>query len=682
MKSGRLSAILLLVLSGVLLFARQVAANPATAVINGGKAVLENGKVELVFSADKVFKMETLRLNGHDMLPEGGSVTEPWKLLYRGTYGESPDLWPKNGYYKGAEVREREGGKSLVFTWQMVLSGETTYPVRMIVSLSDDAELPEWNIEAEMPEKWRIEKLEFPRIPVVCPPNAKAILSAGWGTEYDMTSTSMFNSRYPSCTGALQLLMMYNEEGAFYFSTVDKGASGKYLKVAPENGLSTFYSEIVASAEWTSADGKFSLPWATVVGYCKEGWQSAVEKWYRPFALSTEWGSKSIRERDIPEWMLNADVWIRPGHVNEETMAAVRKMLKYFGKGVGVHWYYWHKYPFDTNYPDYFPALDGFADMVRETQKLGGYVTPYINGRLWDPANESYKALKGYEASCRKSDGSLYTEVYASKVLNTVTCPSSDIWRNVQKGLVKRIQEELGTRGVYIDQIAAAACEPCYATNHNHPLGGGNWWHYAYRSLLKEMRTGCLKAGNVLTSEENAECYIDLFDMLLTVNTPHSQYVKAVPLFPLVYSDRCITSAYAYIPADLSNGVFRFENMRCLLWGSQLGWANPVDMAKPEAKTELKFLKDLADFRRKNHDLFCGGRFMGNIALEGDIPMREIPSFENTPVVQAAKWISISGEASAVIVNMDEVSHKVTLPGNVQVEVKGLDCMRVPIPAQ
>lgn len=196
------------------------------------------------------------------------------------------------------------------------------------------------------------------------------------------------------------------------------------------------------------------------------------------------------------------------------------------------------------------------------------------------------------------------------------------------------------------------------------------------------MRTGCLKAGNVLTSEENAECYIDLFDMLLTVNTPHSQYVKAVPLFPLVYSDRCITSAYAYIPADLSNGVFRFENMRCLLWGSQLGWANPVDMAKPEAKTELKFLKDLADFRRKNHDLFCGGRFMGNIALEGDIPMREIPSFENTPVVQAAKWISISGEASAVIVNMDEVSHKVTLPGNVQVEVKGLDCMRVPIPAQ
>ena len=79
MKSGRLSAILLLVLSGVLLFARQVAANPVTAVINGGKAVLENGKVKLVFSADKVFKMETLRLNGHDMLPEGGSVTEPWK---------------------------------------------------------------------------------------------------------------------------------------------------------------------------------------------------------------------------------------------------------------------------------------------------------------------------------------------------------------------------------------------------------------------------------------------------------------------------------------------------------------------------------------------------------------------------------------------------------------------------
>ena len=90
---------------------------------------------------------------------------------------------------------------------------------------------------------------------------------------------------------------------------------------------------------------------------------------------------------------------------------------------------------------------------------MGAYVTPYINGRLWDPANHTYEELNGKEASCRKPDGSLYTEVYSSKVINTVTCPSSPIWQNVQYDLNRRILSELGTDGIYIDQIGCAASE-------------------------------------------------------------------------------------------------------------------------------------------------------------------------------------------------------------------------------
>lgn len=51
----------------------------------------------------------------------------------------------------------------------------------------------------------------------------------------------------------------------------------------------------------------------------------------------------------------NADMWLRPGEVNAETMEAVRKAMKYYGKGVGLHWYYWHNHRFDTKYPEYFP---------------------------------------------------------------------------------------------------------------------------------------------------------------------------------------------------------------------------------------------------------------------------------------------------------------------------------------
>lgn len=75
-----------------------------------------------------------------------------------------------------------------------------------------------------------------------------------------------------------------------------------------------------------------------------------------------------------------------------------------------------------------------------------------------------------------KFDGTLYTEVYSSKVLNTVTCPSSYIWRDILKGVNKQILTELKTNGVYMDQIGCANSEPCYATNHGHAPGGGDWW--------------------------------------------------------------------------------------------------------------------------------------------------------------------------------------------------------------
>ena len=154
---------------------------------------------------------------------------------------------------------------------------------------------------------------------------------------------------------------------------------------------------------------------------------------------------------------------MRAKHVTDRTYDAVRRAARYFGQGLGVHWYFWHHYPYDTHYPDYLPAQERFAGMVRSAQSLGARVTPYINGRLWDPAADSYKRDRGYDASCRKPDGSLYTEIYpTSKVLNTVTCPSTDIWHRKIIGLVDSLQHAIGVNGIYIDQIAAAAPEPCW----------------------------------------------------------------------------------------------------------------------------------------------------------------------------------------------------------------------------
>lgn len=663
-----------------LLYPAGICADNVSVINKGDSIILSNKNIELVFSNNETYKMYGMKFMSKQMLPVGGINAHPWEITYIGTNGENPLLKPQNGYYKGVESKVGNDYASLVFTWQMLLTAGKTHEVRMIVEIEQESDLAEWNIEADLPEGWIVSFIDFPRITIERPANAKAILPAGWGSEYVLNDNTSISSRYPSGTGTMQLVLMHNNKECFYYATKDMDASDKRYKMDCAGKNITIHTQTTTSEGWSPRrGGTFRLPWATVVGYCVEGWEAAVTKWYRPFTYTTQWGSKTLQSRNLPKWIYEADVWLRPMNVNENVMESIRKAIKLYGKGVGLHWYYWHHYPFDTKYPEYFPAKDGFVQMVEETKKLGGYVTPYINGRLWDPATESYSKLDGNEASCRKSDGTLYTEVYSSKVINTVTCPASSIWQGIQKDVIWRIQDEIGTSGVYVDQVAAAPSEPCWAENHGHAKGGGEFWVKAYRELYKDIRDNHLKRGNILTSEENAECYIDLFDMLLIVNSP-IRTSNLVPLFPLVYSDRVITSAFAYTPAALTNGSFRYLNMMSLLWGAQLGWVDPTTLMKENSEEEALFLKEMMLFRKKHHDFFNGGQFIKEFIPVGDNPEKYYPNYAKSPVVRGAIWKDNKNKRQALfLVNVDNVEHIIKLPTNKELKIEAKKCVSIDV---
>lgn len=515
----------------------------------GDDYTLSNRYVEAVFGAGKVFGIKKLVLNGRSVAPEGQN-DRPWSLVYKGPQGENPELLPEHAVYEGVGVRDDAGAKTLVFTWQLTLDySPVKYPVRMYVTLPDGGELLQWNLEADLPAGWLVTDVKFPRIVIDRPAAGKVITTEGWGVEKPL-DIATFEARYPSHASAMQFVLVHNGDGALYYGTEDRRGCGKTYSVQCTHKTVVFNDAIPASAGWIE-NGMFRLPWTSVVGFAPEGWEDAVVRWYRPFTFTTEWGSKPLSARNIPQWCYNADAWVRAKYVGDDTFDAVKSAAEYFGDGLGVHWYFWHNHPYDTHYPDYLPAKEGFAGMVRAVQQSGARVTPYINGRLWDPAADSYKRDCGYDASCRKPDGSLYTEIYpTSKVLNTVTCPSTAIWHRKIIGLVDSLQTGLGVDGVYIDQISAAAPEPCWNERHDHPVGGGSFWYDGYRRLIGEIRANHLQEGKILTSEENAECYIDLFDMLLVVNTPHEENACVIkPVFPMVYSDRAVTSAFTYTPA-------------------------------------------------------------------------------------------------------------------------------------
>jgi len=645
-----------------------------------GKIVLDNGVMHLSFSDGNQFKVLEMSDKRTSWLPEGGMPGFLWQITLKGPNGINPLLDPSNGVYEGVEIKENDKERaSLVFKWKMRLSKDIYYPVRVLVSLENNSKLSQWEIETDLPAGWIVSRVDFPRLYIKRPETSKIIMPEGWGVEYDLSSLDNYAAQYPSHSGIMQLMCMHNGLNTLYFATHDKGASIKTFRAKGAGPLAVLSSEIVTSEAWTPAQGgTFRLPWKTSVGLHPDGWEKAVVEWYRPFTFETVWGSKSFASRNLPKWVLNADMWLRPHFTTEVTRTSLKKALDFFGPEAACHWYRWHQIEYDVSYPEYFPPREEFVPMMREVQKRGSHVIPYTNGRLWDPASKSYQQLNGKDASCRKEDGTLYTEVYGSMVPNSVTCPSSEIWQRIILDLTDRVQTELGSNGVYIDQVGAGWGFPCWAKNHNHPLGGGSFWHASYRSLLEKVRKN-LRPDNILITEENAECYMDLFDLMLMVNTPQGDNVKQVPLFPLVYSDRMMVNCFLYYPATekVNSLTFRMKNVMGLLWGSQLGWIKPELIMAPEATKEAEFLREMVRFRRSQHDLIYGGRFIQEVIPGGDNPLLQVPNMGSSPAVRGAMWIGPKGNKALLMVNMDDKEHSIQLPDGKELRMKALECIRI-----
>jgi hypothetical protein len=95
------------------------------------------------------------------------------------------------------------------------------------------------------------------------------------------------------------------------------------------------------------------------------------------------------------------------------------------------------------------------------------------------------------------------------------------------------------------------------------------------------------------------------------------------------------------------------------------------------AKTEALFLKNLADFRKKNHDIFLGGRFMGEFVPTGDNTTVNVPNYQESPVVLGAKWTTTKGKEVEVLANMSDKDRTVNLPSGKTVTVKAYNAVRV-----
>lgn len=399
-------------------------------------------------------------------------------------------------------------------------------------------------------------------------------------------------------------------------------------------------------------------------------WVRREAKWY-PRDKMDENG-----RTDAPQWLKEHCLWAMYRVNPDEMIPAMQKMRDAFGVPAAVHWYYWHKNPYDNDYPHFFPR-DGFGESVAEMQQAGDiFIMPYTNGLLWDSRDRGLEdwlfTKEALPGTVKTRDGKALLHSYGSKesdgsdVKLAHMCPTTEVWQRKVRENTLRLMNEYGVKAVYIDQVGAAIPELCFDESHGHPLGGGHWWGDGYREMLetirRDMRTEIadhpfceavkqrLQAkpdalyDRAITTECTAETCLDVVDGYLTW---HHQVEGQVPAFAAVYG-----GAVQMIGRDYRAGktyaerteprmtvtneplACRMKSAEALCFGEQIGWFVPTIINEAD---KFPFQRKIVRLRHQLRHYFYKGEMCRPPELPVDLPTVTADwNYYDSPLITAA----------------------------------------------
>lgn len=626
---------------------RSAAARPKVDV--DGAHVLEGGGARLAFgSAEEGFACRGL-VNAartarffrvHDGCPG------LWRLSFRrGVNGEEAKL--DNLAARGGRCERTKDG--LRFTWEKLKVGDEAGVVDVVcdVTWSEADRQFEFRLSvANRSKAWGLAATEYPLLGEVAPPGEADVLVPGsnWGATLKKGYRGSFKRPYPSTQCPMQFMAVNLGADGLYIAAHDGASRAKSLCLTSAQDFCILVPAENAGVPGAGAESSF----AVVVAPYEGDWWKAAKK-YRAWALRQKWASKGpiATRSDYPERLRANGFWFQLGGPPKIVESQITQALdRVAGRApFGVHWYCWHQIPFDNSYPEYNPALPGFAEAVARMKARGVVVMPYINARLWDRDIPSFAGAR--DAACKKTDGEPYFETYGSKRWLAPMCPMTPCWQGKMSEVTSWLMGDCGVNGIYLDQIGAARPALCHDPSHGHPLGGGRHWTDGYRALLTPIKQRAAEKGVTLTVENTAEPYMDNIDAYLTwiVCTDED-----VPALPAVYGGYTTYFASNQSPKD-DFAAWRARQLRDFMWGCQLGWMGSWMLDKAH-REHFEFLVNLSAKRKELRPFLVEGE------LVGEVPNRlHAPPFTVT-------W-------------NHRTTHDATLPGAYAVEWRALDGRRV-----
>lgn len=669
---------------------------PVTLNINGDTAVLANQYISLSFTRAAGWQLSSLKnlITGYEHIAQQASPGPLWRLQALVEYYRKIDvvrIWEndvqqeKVDYDSTAPAELESSGRYsghsgiLLLRWAGVSIADEVGAVDVEVEISLNPEQPyaEWTLRVTShSSRVGMERVEFPVIgPLAALSSAELAVPNGWGQLIPNPSQSKgYHGHFPCGTCDMQAANLCDSGSGLYLAAHDPRGADKEIvfSALPEQNALSYHLVTHPSGMGTVGLGQdYALPYAAATGAFAGNWLAGA-KLYRSWLPNAIWWPKQpIAERtDTPQWVKETALWLQSGGSAEQAVPRARAFTQFFDVPAATHWYSWHMIPFDDHYPEYFPAKPGFAEGVKSMREMGIKVMPYINGRLWDPRNDSWREEKAASACAKDSHGLKYVEVYASKVALAVMCPTTALWQQKIASTVQRLISEYGVNAVYIDQISAAPAKLCYDTGHPHAPGGGDFWVRGYRELLTRTREMAKAADPdaMLTTEDAAEPFADLLDAFLMCNSTRDQLI---PFYPAVYSGRSLTFGRYIFKEDMADiSAFATKTGQLFVFGAQLGWLS-AEILEPAYERQAVYLRTLARIRYAATEYLALGELLGfpeitpapntlhtcwnmmNPAHEFRIePLIPI----SLPQVIGSVWRANNGSIGVVLTNMGETA--------------------------
>lgn len=601
-----------------------------------GKLTFQNAKLSLVFQQQAGWQLASLLqpATGHDFIESTAKPGALWKIEALVEYYRRIDvvrIWENDVQQEKVEIdsttpcqcdytSRQEGEKTtLVLNWRGVTIADESNAadISVEIALSSDSEYSEWrlNVAVHSPRigVWRV---DFPVIgPLAASDTAELVVPNGWGQLIPNPSQSKgYHGHFPCGTCDLQAANLSDAGSGLYLAAHDPTGNDKEIAFDTDSAQHTVTYRLInhpAGMGTVSLGQNYVQPYAAAIGAYRGNWLTGAKMYRRWLPNAVWWPQETMATRqETPQWIKETALWILTGGYAKDVVPSAKAFAEYFDVPIALHWYSWHEIPFDDHYPEYFPTKPGFAEGVRELRQAGIKVMPYINGRLWDPRNDSWRVEKAATACAKDAQGLKYVEVYASHVALAVMCPSTALWQQKIASTVQRLIAECGVNAVYIDQISAAPAKLCFDAGHPHAPGGGDFWVGGYRELLVQTRAAAKAADAqaMLTTEDAAEPFADLLDAFLMCNSTRDQLI---PFYPAVYSGRSLTfGRYIYTEDVASLEAFATKVGQMFVFGAQLGWLG-TNIMEEKYREQAGYLRRLAKIRHAATQYMAMGELVG-----------------------------------------------------------------------